>query len=97
MPGESPGGDGQIRNAIVHLHGLVLGRQHPADSAEVTRTFDLFAGIIADAEERKDLEALENYHCRASGEARFKDPTYTVRAWRGVLTYLLRQRDFLYE
>ena len=97
VPGESTGSDGRIRDAMVYLHGLVLGRQHAADSAEVTRTFDLFAGIVADAEERKDLEALENYHCRASGEARFKDPAYTVRAWRGVLTYLLRQRDFLYE
>ena len=97
MPGESPESDGRIRDAIVHLHGLVLGRQHAADSAEVTRTFDLFAGIIADAEERKDIEALESYHCRATGEERVKDPTYTVRAWRGVVTYLLRQRDFLYE
>ena len=97
MPGVSPESDGQIREAIVHLHGLVLGRQEAADSAEVTRTFDLFAGIVADAEGRKDIEALENYHCRASGEERIKDPTYTVRAWRGVLTYLLRQLDFLYE
>ena len=25
------------------------------------------------------------------------DPSYTIRAWRGVLTYLLRRPEFLYE
>jgi hypothetical protein len=64
---------------------------------EVSRTFDLFADIIEEVQERKDLEPLESYFCRANGEERFKDPTYTVRAWRAVVTYLLRQRDFLYE
>jgi len=97
VPGESAETDQRIRDAIVHLHGLVLGRYDTSDSAEVTRTFDLFAGILSDTRERQGLEPLESYHCRAAGEGRFKDPAYTVRAWRGVLTYMLRQRDFLYE
>ena len=25
------------------------------------------------------------------------DPNYTIRAWRGVVTYLLRRYEFLYE
>ncbi len=25
------------------------------------------------------------------------DPDYTIRAWRAVVTYLLRQHEFLYE
>ena len=25
------------------------------------------------------------------------DPRYTVRAWRAVVTYLLRRQEFLYE
>jgi hypothetical protein len=25
------------------------------------------------------------------------DPHYTIRAWRGVVTYLLRRQEFLYE
>jgi hypothetical protein len=97
LPGESAESDRQIREAIVHLHELVLGRHDASDSKEVARTFDLFAGIISDAKERKGLEQLENYACRVEGEGRFKDPNYTVRAWRGVVTYLLRQSDFLYE
>jgi hypothetical protein len=97
LPGESAERDKQIREAIVYLHEVVLGRYDPIDSAEVTRSFELFSGIISDAQARKGLEPLENYSCRAEGEARFKDPLYTVRAWRGVVTYLLRQSDFLYE
>jgi hypothetical protein len=93
LPGET---DERIREAITHLHRQLLGRFDAAGSAEVTRTFDLFAGIVADAREHK-AEPLENYHCRAPGEQRAKDPAYTVRAWRGVVTYLLRQREFLYE
>ncbi|HSI62297.1 MAG TPA: hypothetical protein VLE43_04240 [Candidatus Saccharimonadia bacterium] len=97
LPGASAEKDKQIREAIMHLHQVVLGRYDTIDSPEVTRSFELFSGIISDAQARKGLEPLENYSCRAEGEARLKDPLYTVRAWRGVVTYLLRQSDFLYE
>ena len=97
QPSQSAETDQQIRSAIVHLHEILLGRYDAIDSPEVDRTFGLFAGIVADAQSRNGIEPLENYSCRASGEERAKDPTYTLRAWRGVVTYLLRQRDFLYE
>jgi hypothetical protein len=97
LPGDSGGSDARIRKAIVHLHERVLGRYDKPESAEVNRTYNLFAGIVSDAQARKGIEPLENYSCRADGEQRAKDPQYTVRAWRGVVTYLLRQRDFLYE
>jgi hypothetical protein len=97
VPGTSAGADQRIREAIVHLHQLVLGRDDPADGPEVNRTYELFAGICSDAQEKGGIDPLENYSCRASGEQRAKDPSYTIRAWRGVVTYLLRQRDFLYE
>ena len=29
--------------------------------------------------------------------AAVSDPHYTIRAWRGVVTYLLRRPEFLYE
>lgn len=96
VPGE--GDDQRIRAAIVHLHRLILGRYEAAENdAEVERTFQLFAGIVADAQARKGIEPLENYSCRSTGEKRFPDPKYTVRAWRAVVTYLLRQQAFLYE
>jgi hypothetical protein len=97
MPGETPDSDQALRKAIVHLHELVLGRYDTEDSPEVARTYNLFAGIVADAQERDGVEKVESYYCRVVGEERFKDPKYTVRAWRGVVTYLLRQREFLYE
>jgi hypothetical protein len=97
VPGASPEGDAAIRGAIVHLHARVLGRNDAADSAEVNRTFGLFAGIVQDAQQQKGLEKQEIYHCRTKVENAPQDPHYTIRAWRGVLTYLLRRPEFLYE
>ncbi len=97
-PDALPGTDEtRIRAAIVHLHGYLLGRFDSADSPEVDRTYGLFAGIIADAEARGGFEKVEMYGCGATQEDRFPDPFFTVRAWRGVVTYLLRQHEFLYE
>jgi hypothetical protein len=80
----------------VHLHALVLGRNDAPNSAEVDRTFALLAGIVNDASEQK-REKVEIYHCRHHVENAPQDPSYTIRAWRGVLTYLLRRPEFLYE
>jgi hypothetical protein len=97
LPGSSPEADAQIRRAIVHLHELVLGRHDPVDSKEVARTFDLFAGIVADAKLQKGIENRESYNCRANVPDAPNDPHYTIRAWRAVVTYLLRRPEFLYE
>jgi hypothetical protein len=98
VPGASAETDQQIHETIVHLHELVLGRYDAAESPEVKRTFDLFAGVVADAKARgTEIEPSETYYCRVAGEQRVKDPEYTYRAWRAVVTYLLRQREFLYE
>ncbi|HEV7404312.1 MAG TPA: hypothetical protein VGO11_15325 [Chthoniobacteraceae bacterium] len=97
QPGQSPESDLRLRQTMAHLHELVLGRYDAVDSPEVTRTFELFASILADAAERKGKNEFEPYARAIAGGPRLPDPTYTIRAWRGVLTYLLRQRDFLYE
>ncbi|MGV3530937.1 MAG: hypothetical protein ACO1QR_01100 [Chthoniobacteraceae bacterium] len=97
LPDASPEAEQQVRRAIVHLHERVLGRSDAADSPQVGRTFALFTGILADAASNGGIEPLESYFCRATGEERVKDPEYTIRAWRAVVTYLLRQREFLYE
>ena len=97
LPG-SPEDDAKIRRAIVHLHQRVLGRNDKPESPEVERTCQLFAGIISDAAARKGIEPNENYHCRSGlSEEKFADPKYTIRSWRAVVTYLLRQHEFLYE
>ncbi len=97
VPGSSPEADAKIRNAIVYLHQRVLGRFDKVDSPEVTRSFQLFASIVNDATERKNFEKQEIYSCRQNLLQPVPDPKYTVRAWRGVITYLLRQSEFLYE
>lgn len=96
VPG-TPQSDAKIRRTIVHLHQRVLGRYDTPDSPEVQRTFQLFAGIVSDAALHKGLDQQENYSCRQGLLAPVPDPKYTVRAWRGVITYLLRQQEFLYE
>ncbi len=54
---------------------------------------------MQDAAETKGLEKRESYFCRQNRDApgTGDDPHYTVRAWRGVVTYLLRRSEFLYE
>jgi hypothetical protein len=94
LPGKSPEADAQIRRAIVHLHQRILGRYDEPDAKEVDRTFRLFSAIVSDAAARK-FDPSEIYFCR-QGQA-VKDPHYTIRAWRAVVTYLLRQQEFLYE
>jgi len=99
LPGTSKKADQQIRRGIVHLHELLLGRFDTIDSAEVHRTFDLFEGIVKEAKARKGIEKTESYFCQTQRDKtpRDPDPDYTIRAWRGVVTYLLRQQEFLYE
>ncbi|MBX3400289.1 MAG: hypothetical protein KF873_16270 [Gemmataceae bacterium] len=91
-----------IRAAIVHLHERILGRHDAPNSAEVDRTFKLFAGIVADAKEQKGLDKRESYFCRPERDTpganeKAADPHYTIRAWRAVVTYLMRRPEFLYE
>jgi hypothetical protein len=97
VPGVSADADTAIRKTIVHLHERILGRYDAIDSGEVDRTFRLFADIVNDARERKSFDKQEIYGCRQGGPAPPDDAHYTIRAWRGVVTYLLRRQEFLYE
>lgn len=100
-PHHTPGPENEsaLRAAIVHLHRHLLGRDDAPDSEEVSRTLRLFSGVIADANALpKGREKIDIYHCRVSkAEDRVMDPDYTIRAWRAVITYLLRRQEFLYE
>jgi hypothetical protein len=98
LPGNSTESDKAIRKTIVHLHEAILGR---ADDADVERTFKLFADIVSDAKQAKGIDKQETYFCRPGNKdapgAQINDPYYTIRAWRAVVTYLLRRPEFLYE
>ena len=56
-----------------------------------------FAGIVEDAKSQKGLDKRENWSCRQGNPTPPEDPRYTIRAWRGVVTYPLRRQEFLYE
>lgn len=96
LPGDQAS-DQQIRQAIVFLHQRVLGQDRAPDHPEIDRTFKLFCGILADARTQGRYEPRETYYCGGREEFKTEDPHYTIRAWRGVVTYLLRQHEFLYE
>lgn len=89
--------DDKIMRQIIYLHDHILGRHHSADHPEVKRTVELFAGIVTDAKETKGVNRQADYFCGRVERKRIDDSNYTLRAWRGVVTYLLRQHDFLYE
>lgn len=96
LPGTAEA-DAKIKRTIMHLHERVLGRADALDSDEVTRTFELFSSILTDAQMSR-REPQESYYCRPDPERTpVADPHYTIRAWRGVMTYLLRRLEFLYE
>jgi hypothetical protein len=97
LPGASPESDARIRRAISHLHQHVLGQYHEPNSPEVDRTFHLFSDIVAHAAGQKGIDQQEIWSCRQGLEKPIPDPQYTVRAWRAVVTYLLRRHEFLYE
>lgn len=97
LPGESEENDRKIREAIVFLHQQLLGRADAIDDPEIEQTFALFAGILADAHARDRFEPRETYFCGRGDEGRVPDPDYSIRAWRAVVAYLLRQQEFLYE
>ncbi|MEI6234886.1 MAG: hypothetical protein WCT04_17665 [Planctomycetota bacterium] len=96
LPGSSTEADAAIRKTLVHLHHLILGRNDAANSDEIDRSYRLFAGIVSDAAGKK-ADKDEIYSCRQGLEKPVPDPKYTVRAWRAVVTYLLRRPEFLYE
>jgi hypothetical protein len=96
---DNPAAEMQVRSAIVHLHQHVLGRSDQPHDPEVDQTYQLFVSILEDAAALGRFEQVESYFCKSSGQEgpRDPDPHYTMRAWRAVVTYLLRQHEFLYE
>jgi len=97
VPGANPADDLKIYKSIVHLRKYLLDRHGTIDQPEVKRTFNLFAEVIAEAKKRKEIDKRDTYHCGRVEGKRIDDSHYTLRAWRAVVTYLLRQQEFLYE
>lgn len=95
-PGNSSN-DRKIREAIVYLYQRLHGSDYAFDDGEIDRTFQLFKEIVEEAKANGKYELRETYYCGGREEFNTPDPQYTIRAWRAVVSYMLRQHDFLYE
>ncbi len=92
-----PAAEGSLRKAISDLHFQLLGREDEPESNSVTETLELLREVHASAKQQTGLPTNESYFCGGREEFRSEDPLFTLRSWRAVVTYLLRQREFLYE
>ncbi|HEY8377253.1 MAG TPA: DUF1588 domain-containing protein [Nannocystis sp.] len=98
-----------IRANIQHLYEHVLGEHHDINDPEITETYNLFFGIWEDG--KAGLAAgvyPAEPPCRVTADwwtgnplpddkRITQDNDYTVRAWMGVLTFLLSDYRFLHE
>lgn len=110
LPG-TPDGDAAIRANAVHLHEQLLGESLDEDDKEIDRTVALFEAVLDDGRMRM-IDATAPLSPALPGMCVptvdplttmpvampiTDDPSYTVRAWMAVVTYLLGDAKFLYE
>ncbi|MEZ4384159.1 MAG: hypothetical protein R3A79_22690 [Nannocystaceae bacterium] len=106
-----PGAQDDIRANIQYLHERVLGERLELDDPEIDRTYALFVDLwkagYADVQGGAENDWLV-WSCQGradpasdyelpEGERINTDANYTVRAWMGVMIYLLSDYRFLYE
>lgn len=106
-----PGAIDDIKANIQHLHWRILGESRELDDAEIDRTYQLFYDLwkagYANVQSGSEDEWLE-WACAGRIDPRTgeelpeaekinTDGKYTVRAWMGVMIYLLSDYRFLYE
>jgi hypothetical protein len=100
-----------ILNNLQYLHERVLGETLALDSPELLASYDLFSQLqqqgLADVLAGREPTALST-ECRATqhyvtganlpmANQILNDPRYVLRAWQGVLVYLLSDANFLLE
>jgi len=96
LPGDAEA-DRKIRQTIVSLYRQIHGLEWTPDHPEVERTYRLFAATVTAARTQTNLPQRDIWACSGGDAFQLEDPHYTQRAWRSVVTYLLRQHEFLYE
>lgn len=94
-----------VRN-LLFLHDLLLGERLTAGDAELNESYALLTQLYRDgraqaASGRADLgpcRATSDYSTgRAVAGGFTDDPQYVVRAWQGVVSYMLMDYRFLFE
>lgn len=91
--------DDAIKRNIQHLYAHILGQDLDLSHDTITQTFDLFKGIqqegAAAVAAEDGLDKRLDGHC--DGATIKEDELFTLRAWRGVMSYMLTDYTFLYE
>ncbi len=100
-----------IRANIQHLYDHVLGESYDLNDPEITAAYNLFVTIWKDGKNgvkagtySADLPGA----CRSTNDywtgndlpenrKISQDPDYTIRAWMGVLSFMLSDYKFLHE
>ncbi|MEZ4294328.1 MAG: DUF1592 domain-containing protein [Polyangiaceae bacterium] len=96
-----------IKQNIAYLHHLILGEDLTENDPEVQRTYQLFLDTwheLSDAQAGEDLQ----WWCRGRWDPSTgndlpeeihinKDPSYTIRSWMAVMSYLMMDYKFIYE
>lgn len=83
-----------VRENIKHLHWQILGEKLEDSDPELQRTYELFSDLHNDYTNGDYEERLPGM-CRNNGVE--NDPNGTIRAWMGVVSYLMTTYTFLYE
>jgi len=100
-----------IKRNIRHLHARLLGEVLAPDHPEVEATYQLYLATWREgfaAVQNQQLSVDLPGACRVTRdfetdmdlpreEQLFRDPTYAIRAWSAVMTYLLADWRFLYQ
>ena len=100
-----------IRANIQHMYDHVLGESYDLTDQEITEAYNLFVTIWKDGKNGVAAGTYPpelSDPCRSTNdywtgndlpEERkvYADPDYTVRAWMGVVTYMLSDYKFLHE
>ncbi len=108
---EVPEAIARIRANLKHLHSRLLGEELTDDSEELDASYELFYDLWKQGKAGIEAETIDDAlpsDCRAEGgwytnenlpdSQRIRyDPDHLVRAWIGVVAYLLSDSRFLYE
>ena len=101
----------RVKQNIQHLYFRLLGEEVLLNSEEVRTTYNLWVELQQEGLamiESGETGSYMTYSCRSNtdpstgdpipGDLRVnQDPYYTIRAWRGVMMYLLSDYKFLFE
>jgi hypothetical protein len=101
----------KIKQNIQYLFFRILGHDLALDDPEIIATYDLYVDMQRTGQELIETEDESQYiqwSCRGREEfwtgydypsdmAISRDSNYSIRAWRGIVAYLLSDYHFLYE